>query len=213
MLSAKPKLLIATALCSLACSCTSTIVSVSSVPSDADVVLVTASGERTLGKTPYDFNLDKESTGSDKSVHVVVRKDNYHDQSVLLPKSLSPATHKMSLRLAEKPSTTPVVTKEVECPKQDDATPRVARAVAEAQSLISLREYETASLKLEMVISQHPNIAILHDLRGNVYFLQRNFSEALKAYEKSLLIEPNNPEAQRMISRVRGLMGLPETER
>jgi hypothetical protein len=192
-------------------SCASTVVNVTSIPDGADVSIVTNSGEpKNIGKTPFILDFSQHSLQSEKSIQILVSKESFFHHSILLPKTLSPATHDLLVRLTEVPKPTNELGSPDSCPKVDyEITPRVARAVAEVQSFIAQRNFEGAVLKLTTMISQYPNIGILYDLLGNVYFLQRNLSESLRAYEKSLLIDPNNVEASRMIRRVKELMGLP----
>lgn len=194
-------------------SCSTTVVTINSVPVGADVMKVSGAGNKTtLGQTPMKVDMGSSLDAGDDALQLTVGKADYLSQSIMLPKTLSPAQHNLTIHLLEQPKLSTLLERQAaECPKlPDDMIVQVTRAVAEAQGLIASKNYTAAATKLIVMSTQYPNISVLHDLLGNVYFLQREFNQALLSYERSVLLDPQNTEAIRMVRTVRGLMGMPE---
>lgn len=199
----------------IAMGCAPSRIAVTSVPDGADVVKLTGSGSRVaLGKTPLTIDLEAQIDVGATALNLVVEHADFVNQSVLFPKTLGPSQQTLLVNLMPIPKTQGgPLEAAVECPKiPDNMLVQVTRAVAEIQGLIASKDYAGATTKLMIVSTQYPNISVLYDLLGNVNYLKHDYSEALKSYERSVQLEPQNLEASRMVRKVRGMLGLPEQQ-
>ncbi len=190
--------------------CARTLINVTSVPEGAEVVAAAASGKnQVLGKTPLTVQVTDEMMGSASVLNLIIRKDAYVAQSLLIPRSIGPATHDVSIQLVEFASLAGVPREsDAQCAASSaDQAQKIARGVAEAQSLIASKNFDSAIVKLTVMTSQHPNIAVIFDLLGNANFLQGRYQDALAAYDRSFRLDPENLEASRMIRRVKTMLG------
>lgn len=175
---------------------------VSSVPEGADVYIVSASrGRQEVGKTP--IQLDSRNTPGlfDNVVEVQISRTGFQTQSTLVPKMSLGGTGTLHAILQE--SSLPKV-----CQSQEDSFNEMARGVAEASNLIQRKSYSEASSLVNQLIARYGTVSVLHDLQGNIFYLQKDLQKALEAYRKSNALSPNNPSTVRMIQKLEKLQGL-----
>ena len=67
--------------------------------------------------------------------------------------------------------------------------------------------FEVAKVRVAGLIADFPYISVLYDLQGNIYYLQKNYGEAVAAYEKSLDLEPENMETAFIVKKLRAQLG------
>lgn len=183
------------------CGCVSGGVRIESEPSGADVY-VGSKGEsiRKVGQTPLLFS-DEQFSAFGPYVHMTVGREGYQRESVILPKSTLPvdATVFMTLKENELPAT---------CAATGESIEKIARGIAESQRYLQGRDLENAERIVVNLISQYPGVSVLHDLLGNIYYLQKNLEGALSSYRKSSELHPSNPETRRMINKLEGITGI-----
>jgi tetratricopeptide (TPR) repeat protein len=191
-------------------TCAGSRLTVESVGGQAEVYVVSSSGaERSLGQTPLNVELDSLFEAGQPAAHVEVRKGTKR-HSVLVPKSRISAEAKISVGFPaeEEEIATPLKeeAKPLECPQQINCT-QLARGIAEAQDLIMQKKYDLAEAKLVYLSGQYSLVSVILDLLGNVYFLKKDLQSALDSYQRSLNLEPENTETQRVVMRIKGMLG------
>lgn len=180
--------------------CQSQAFRVDSDPAGADV-FISSQGQtpRKLGVTPYVIQSGDQGDKS-QALHVTVSKDSYGSESVLLPPAAMGRSGGLFVKLDgfKLPAA---------CQNQEAALEKVARGVAESQYQIKLKNLDQAERSLNTLVTEYPNVSVLHDLIGNVHFLRKDIDRALASYRRSQAIAPNNTETGRMIKRLEELRG------
>jgi len=72
--------------------------------------------------------------------------------------------------------------------------------------LIEVGKLSAAVAFFELNTQQHPESSNAFDSLGEAYLANKEFKKALKAYEKSLLLDENNKNASKAISKINGLL-------
>jgi len=207
-------------LCWLIQSCATGQLQLSSIPEDSSVQLISNRGEiKSLGKTPVSMNMQQLFLNASDFAFIRVEKDGYHSQSFVIPRTALPSNHEISVSLEQKAEAkvapvaevvppTPVAVELDKCAQlSKENMTRLSKGVAVVQSLILKRDVEVAKVRLSNLIADFPYISVLYDLQGNIYYLQKNYSEAVLAYEKSLELEPENMETAFIVKKLRAQLG------
>src|SRR5208282_66125 len=75
-------------------------------------------------------------------------------------------------------------------------SPRLARAhFFYARMLRNEGKYDEAIAHLRQVLEQYPRDRVVHDDLGRILFLQRHYAEAVKEFDATLAIDPEDLEA------------------
>ena len=166
-------------------------------PEGVEVYKVDENGtQSSMGNTPLIVNSNQIVSSEEEQLLFFFQKEDYFPQSLLVPKTSLQANHKIHITLLEKPKM--IIDEQCkDLPK--DAYQELARGIAEAQSLITRKDWNGAQNKLQVLVVKYPFVSVLHDLLGNVYFLQKDLSKALMAYERSASIWPYNQETTKLI--------------
>lgn len=182
--------------------CASSQLTIESDPLGSDVYLsVGKQVPKKLGQTPYVMKTDGLDLSTESFV-ITISKEGFDRQSVLVPITSLNNVSAISVHLNQ------LVTKED--PKQkaaenlDIALEQVARGIANIQSLIQSKEYDQAQSTASTLLATYPNLSILYDLLGNIYYLKKDVEKSLANYKKAQLIYPN-PETLRMINKLQEL--------
>ncbi len=69
--------------------------------------------------------------------------------------------------------------------------------------LVANNKYSEAHNEIESLIKKYPKNYVFYDMEGSVHFLEGNQELALKAFEKSLQLNPKNKEARSMIEKTK----------
>ena len=64
--------------------------------------------------------------------------------------------------------------------------------------MVRLKDYQSSLQKLEMLERKFPHFSIIHEMKGMIFYLQKNFKMALNFYRKANGINPQNIEAYKM---------------
>lgn len=181
--------------------CSSPQLVVETDPPGADVsISLPGQAPRKVGSSPYTLSAtDINDRGS--ALHILVSKEGFLTNSVMIPPTLTSRAGKVNFKLEEQvlPS---------QCLKQTDALNNVGRSVAEAQSLIRVKNLDAAEKLMTNLNVQYPGLSVTYDLLGNIYYLRRQFDKALLAYKKSLSLAPENANTQTIIKQIEGIQGV-----
>lgn len=185
----------------LLAGCASSDLKVQSTPEQADVYLA-YDGEQPekVGQTPLRLDQRISSSTRAKYAKIEIRKDGYKTESVLIPLSSVKSTIEISTKLDE--ARLPEI-----CMNQTAAVEKISKGIADSQSMVKSGNLQGAQARLTGLIVEYPNITVLHDLLGNVYYLSKNLEAALASYQRSLNLDPTNADTQRMANKIREIVG------
>lgn len=181
--------------------CATSTLKVSSLPEGADVSIIAPDRAPVkIGKTPLEIESRIYPELFQDSVQVQVAKDGHSPLTVLVPRLPNGGTGRINLNLQQ--SELPKV-----CQNQSDSINLLAKGIADSASLVQRKKMDEAVRLLEDLSSKFGTVPVVHDLLGNVYYLQRNMDRALDSYRRSNKLNPNNIDTIRMIERIEQLQG------
>lgn len=184
-------------------ACASKGLQVSSAPESSDVsILSPGRGRQQVGKTPILLDSQNAPALFDDFSEIQISKPGFQTQSTMVPKMALGGTGRLHAVLQE--STLPKV-----CQSQEESFNEMARGVAETSNLIQKKSYPEAAALVNQLIAKFGSVSVLHDLQGNIFYLQKDLSRALEAYRKSNALSPNNSSTIRMIQKLEMLQGTP----
>ncbi len=216
---------------SICYSCASGQLQLNSEPAAAEVFLTSAIGKTSLGKTPLTLNANDLNRVNGPIIHLEVSKKGFLSRNLVVSKNVSQKQATIDLKLSPTDEwlkqqdeykacaqvsgkasqfIAEIATNSV-CPTiGKEKFNKLANGIAEAQALILRKDYLAAQIRLKTLTSDYPHVSVIYDLLGNISFIQRNLSDALRNYLKSLSIEPTNTQTQTMIRKIRQISpGLP----
>lgn len=74
----------------------------------------------------------------------------------------------------------------------------VIETMFECQRLVKVHRYDEALKRLHDIKKQLPQISIIYEMEGGIYYLQRRYQDALDVYRLAIRYNPKNVEALRM---------------
>lgn len=192
----------------LATGCATSSLRITSVPEGADVTMVQSDGnEIKVGKTPLTLSSETVAGVLSEPMQFRFAKEGYLPQSAISPAfgALGGSGQiQMNLSQTELPKI---------CNDQSRRLETLAKGIAESSAMIQKKNFETAEQRLQMLTNDFPTVAVIFDLQGNVFFLQKKFDQALSAYRKSYSLNPTNAQTQAVIDRLQRLRGEQGVER
>lgn len=172
------------------------VLSVTSEPAGADIIFVRAGSlSQTIGKTPMNIEPSQLPELYQDNIQLVLKHEGFFTENVLIPKTNTTTETKIFVKM------------KATFGQQDVALNDISRSIAEVTNLIQKKSYPEAESKLRIVSEKYPNVAVIWDLLGNIYYLQKNSVKALESYRKSMELNPNNPETARLIEKLGGITG------
>lgn len=81
----------------------------------------------------------------------------------------------------------------------------------ECQRLVKVHRYEEALANLKDLEKQTPQVSIIYELQGGIFYLQQKYQDALDAYRLAVRYYPKNVEALRMRNLLEGKFGIERT--
>lgn len=181
----------------LSISCTSNLTNVRTSPEGATVYLVQKNNQKTrIGVTPINIPEQQLASSNEPNVQIRVEKEGYKPESYFIPRLLFSSYVDLSVQMQEEvaPPT---------CEVQSKNTSKVARNVAQAIFFTQQKKYDQAESLLTNLINENPDISVLYDLIGNVHYLNQKTNLAVEAYSRSLDLNPNSLETQRMFNKLK----------
>jgi len=181
--------------------CASSSLRVASTPEGADVTIVSKDrAPINAGKTPFELESKNYPELFSESFQLQVTKPGHSPISVVVPRLPTGGVGRINLNL-----------RDVELPKvcqnQEESINSLAKGIAESASLVQRKRLDEATRILEDLAGKFGTVAVIHDLLGNVYFLQKSMDRALESYRRSNRLNPNNVDTIRMIERIERLQG------
>lgn len=178
------------------CSSSSSRARFVSFPEGATVAQRDKDGNvRVLGKTPLEVPVSRLNSQGDMSA-IIFSRDGYFDQHFAMVLKGGQTNVDITAKLISRTEDTS--TKVVRGQHE-----KLAQLVAKAHNLITSRRLEEAESILQSVTRDYPSVSVSYDLLGNISYLRKDLGRALSYYEQSLKLNPENPETQRIVNRLR----------
>lgn len=178
-------------------ACSTGNLKVESQPEGAEVyVSVNGQTARKVGVTPLSIAENQVNSGNE-SFQISVMKEGFASEHVLAPGTTFARSSNIQVKLKEQISSKQNIS--------DEALQKVSSQVAYSIELIKNKEYDNAERSLLNLQTQFPNVATVHELLGNVYYLRKDLSRAYTSYKKALNLNPNNLDTTRMIQKIEGI--------
>lgn len=201
------------ALSSFLFSCVTGQITITSFPSNSDVIVKDTRGEiKATGKTPFTLDLSKDFFSQTDFAVMDVEQNGFVSQSYVIPKTYFNSDHTINVTLKKniiaqiKDDEGKLEIDQCETVSKKSMN-NLSKGIATAQSNMMRNQWQVATAKLSNLISQYPFVSVLHDLQGNVHYLQKHYDQALVAYERSLKIDPENVETAIMVRKLRQITG------
>ncbi len=175
-------------------ACASNRLKVESNPDGADVYILAANNSKDkIGKTPLELTNSNAPALFRDALQITVQKEGYRSESFLVPPASTTASGRVHAQLTRI--------------EGSNTTSEVSEGVAQILRLIYKKSYVEAERSLATYTAKFSNVAVFWDLLGNVRYLQKNLDQALMAYETSLNLNPQNLETQKMIGKIKSILG------
>jgi tetratricopeptide (TPR) repeat protein len=180
---------------SLGCS---TKLKVQSEPTDAEVFVSQqySTEKKSLGKTPLEISyaeLNEKSGGPPKAGEFLVlsfEAKDFEAEKILLPAAPFGATDSnVSVRMVAS--------------KDANRAKNILDRLHNAQKFAQSSQFERAHIETDKVLEIDPNFLRALSMKGSIYYLQKQYEEALKWFEKALAADNSFEEAAKMISKIR----------
>lgn len=193
--------------------CTSSRITIESIPTKSNVRAIQNNGSsRVIGQTPIEISASDLFGPNDTFIRIVIEQPGMYRESVMIPRSTLPADHKISVSLKELEKIEIEKVAKLICDNGANSAAgtdnnKLATGVATIQTLLAKRDFQTAEARTSALINSYPFVAVLHALLGNSKYLNKDYPGALKAYKKSMELEPENSEMKIMVQRLEKLVG------
>lgn len=179
---------------------------IESTPPDAEVFVENfkTGDKKSLGKTPINMDMGKltemlgsTSVGAGNYFHLDVEKNGFISQRLAVPASKF-GTLVMELEVNLKAG---------EQAKQAKLAEDILNHFFLAQKFAMNKEFDRAQAEVDRILEAFPDFARAQSMRGSIYYVQKNYPEALKWYELALKSDPKMEEAVKMIAKINGEKG------
>lgn len=181
-----------------ACSSQPAKVKIASVPDGAVITSHTSAGSKILGKTPVEIE-SSSLPGEGRFNSLTLTKEGHEEHHLLLARDRGTENYDINITLKT----------QGDDPKVMDARARqekLAKLLLQAHSMTAAKKYPDADRVLGTLQQEYPNVSAVHDLMGNLAYMQRDLKTALKHYERSLQINAENAETKLMVDRLKGMI-------
>jgi len=171
---------------------------IQSEPSDIEVFVSqqNSAQKKSLGKTPIEItysDLSEKISGTQNSgefVYMSFESKDFDIEKVLLPsKPFGLTSTQIFVKLT---------------PLKDVSQARdILQKLHNAQKFAQAGQFDRALVDIDKVLEVDPNFIRALSLKGSVYYLQKNYDEALKWFEKALALDGSFEEAVKMIAKIK----------
>jgi hypothetical protein len=169
-------------------------VSIKSAPDNAEVlVMIPGKSEpKVLGKTPYEVRLSELGSAANAGPIILqIRKIGFHPQFLYVPNA---SGGKLEFSTNLKPTT---------ISSYSDIN-RIIKLTLLGERQLQMKQYDDA-LKTAAALKQiNENIAVAYDIEGAAYLLKGARDKSKIAWERSLEIDPENPDTTKMLLKIKG---------
>lgn len=177
-------------------SCGGTL-NVRTSPSEADIVLVQPGkvDSKPLGKTPYTSKIgDLGSAANGGPIVLQVQKKGFMPQSLYIPNA---SGSKLDFDVNLKPVN----------PGSYEDMNKIIKLVLLAERQIILKQLDEAIKTADAIKAINDNIAMAYEIEGAAQFVKGDLQKAKVAWNRSLAIDPENPDTAKMLKTIDEKLG------
>ena len=186
-----------------ACSSATFIVKTDPIQADVFVENRLTGEKKPIGVTPLEIPISQvkttvgEETMAGEFFTVVIEKKGFITQRLNVP----------ATRFGSMITQIDTPLKAGDEPKQIQAANEILDHLYVAQKLALSKDYERAQAEIDKILAFSPGFARALSMRGSIYFVQKNYTEALKWFDEALKAEPKMEEPIKMIARIHTIQG------
>ncbi len=177
------------------------VLRVKSDPPDAEVYLINSktAQKKLLGKSPLEITVSELKEKLDEPIkngdffEVSVEKAKYNPEKLMIPSS----------RTGLMVTSLDVVLKQGNTEKEIHTAKDALDHIFLAQRLAMSGEHERAQIELDQVLVAFPDFPRALTMRASIYYIEKNYGESLKWYERALAVEPNLDDVLKMIKKIK----------
>lgn len=162
---------------------------IESNPTESDVFVIDKNGIKNgIGKTPFTAEMAELTTNYSENgpVQIEISKAGFEKYSVAVP-NLKDSDVIINANLE--------IEKDMKFAQDFDF---LMGDLFDVLRMIRGKDLITAMDKLQQLEVKFPHFSIIHEMKGSVAYLQKDFTKALNFYRKSFGLNPKNREAYRM---------------
>lgn len=165
-------------------------VDITSNPSESEVYIVNPSTREStmIGETPYndDIGSSLRSLGLDSSYIIEIRRVGFKPYRLLVS-NINRTKLEIDASLE--------VDSDIERLNDYDL---LIGQILHVVRYIRTQDFDSALLELENLEKRFPQFSVIYELRGSIFYLNREFRRALSMYRKAFSLNPLNRDAFRM---------------
>ncbi len=174
-------------------------IELSSEPAQAEVFLIRKNNPNlSLGKTPFQLPEGLAEKSGESHLQLLFVKEGFVSQRVFLDVFSQGKSGLISVKLEPMADWS----KSFSDTEASFYLNEVASSVAKIQADVASKKLEEALKSAEALNNKYPNLSTGWVLKGNILFLQNRKSEALKAYRKSIGIDPTDEDTKNIINKI-----------
>jgi tetratricopeptide (TPR) repeat protein len=143
------------------------------------------------------IHIQRHTPGYTISMMLDATDDNVYFVMDLPPEELE--KQKKEKEAQEEPVEDDVAEDEESEKPQEGAATRASKHVLYAQTYFFERKYDRAMNEIDRAIDLDPSSAVAYSLKGSIHFKQGEKSRAKKAWEKSIELDSNQEDVQKML--------------
>jgi hypothetical protein len=158
-------------------------------PAEADILLVQPGkiDSKPLGKTPYTAKIgDLGSAANGGPIVIQVQKKGFMPQSLYIPNA---SGSKLDFDVNLKPVN----------PGSYEDMNKIVKLVLQAERQIMLKQVDEAIKTSDAIKAINDNIAMAYEIEGAAQFVKGDLQKARVAWNRSLAIDPENPDTVKML--------------
>lgn len=180
-------------------SCTTAKYIMRSNPEGAQVFFKPSRSEHKilLGTTPFDLTEETFSKTAQIDVHsisyfeLVYEKEGYRPERLMVPGARFGAL------------STTVMLEMKESVADGNIARELIQLVMNAQNFANQSDFPRAHTEADKALAIDPKFARAHSMKGAIYFMEHNYPESLKWYEKALELDSRQTDVVKMIGHLR----------
>lgn len=174
-------------------------IELSSEPKEAEVFLIRKNSPNlSLGKTPLVLPKGLNSKSGESNLQLLFIKEGFVSQRVFLDVFSQGRSGLVAVKLEPMADWSKSYTDS----EASFYLNEVASSVAKIQADVASKKLEDALRSAEALTNKYPNLSTGWVLKGNILYMQNKKGEALKAYRKSIGIDPTDEDTKNIINKL-----------
>jgi tetratricopeptide (TPR) repeat protein len=179
------------------CSCSS-MLKIQTEPAGVEVFISQQDSKekKSIGKTPVEISREelREKLGSSISpsdmLVINLESREFESEKIYVPPSSFGATGT-------------IVQVKMTSRKEAGNASQILQRLHNTQKFAQAGQFERAHIETDKVLEVDPQFVRALSMKGSIFYLQKNYDEAVKWYEKALAVDSSFDEAVKMIAKIK----------